>query len=32
MTTSDGNRAPQLPVQTSEMYGASSPDRLRLLT
>jgi hypothetical protein len=32
MTTSDGNRAPQLPVLTSEIYGAFSPDRSRLLT
>jgi WD40 repeat protein len=32
MMASGGNYALQLPVQTSEMYGAFSPDRSRLLT
>jgi len=32
MTSTGRNRTLQLPVQTSEMYGAFSPDRSRLLT
>src|SRR5260370_39751336 len=32
MTTVGRNGAFQLPVQTTEMYGAFSPDRSRLLT
>ena len=32
MTTAGRNRALQLPVQTTEMYSAFSPDRSRALT